>query len=90
MRAVWLTAFGDPEVLVGGDAPEPVAGSGQALVDVAYVNVTFVETQFRATGFGPFRASPPMIPGNGVGGLVAAVGPAPAGTPSGSPYPPTG
>ncbi|MDQ7905926.1 zinc-binding dehydrogenase [Phytohabitans sp. ZYX-F-186] len=75
MRAVWLTRFGDPSVLVPGDAPDPVPGPGQVLIDVAYANITFVETQFRATGDGPFNARPPFIPGNGVGGVVAAVGP---------------
>lgn len=52
MRAVWLTEFGAPEVLVAGDAPDPVAGPGQALVNVAFANITFVDTQFRATGSG--------------------------------------
>jgi NADPH2:quinone reductase len=75
MRAVWLTDFGGPEVLVAGEAPDPVPGPGQALVDVAFANITFVETQFRATGAGPFRGELPMIPGNGVGGVVTAVGP---------------
>ncbi|WP_329105239.1 zinc-binding dehydrogenase [Micromonospora sp. NBC_01699] len=75
MRAVWLTGFGGPEKLVPGDAPDPVAGPGQALIEVAYVNITFVETQFRATGAGPYRPELPMIPGNGVGGVVSAVGP---------------
>src|SRR5262245_31652090 len=74
MRAVWLTGHGGPELLVPGDAPDPVAGPGEAPVEVAFVNVTFIETMFRATGFGPFDASFPMIPGNGVGGVVAAVG----------------
>jgi NADPH:quinone reductase len=75
MRAVWLREFGGPDVLVAADAPEPVAGPGQALIDVAFANITFVETQFRATGAGPFEPALPMIPGNGVGGVVAAVGP---------------
>lgn len=75
MRAVWLKEFGAPQVLVAGDAAEPVPGPGQVLLEVAYANITFVETQFRATGAGPFRAELPMIPGNGVGGLVTAVGP---------------
>jgi len=75
MRAVWLREFGGPEVLVPGAAPDPVAGEGQVLIDVAHVNLTFVETQFRATGLGPFTGALPMIPGNGVGGTVAAVGP---------------
>ncbi|MFJ9780680.1 zinc-binding dehydrogenase [Amycolatopsis sp. NPDC101161] len=74
MRAVWLREFGGPEVLVPGDAPDPVPGSGQVLVEVAYANTTFVETQFRAGAPGPFRAEPPLIPGNGVGGVISAVG----------------
>ena len=68
--AVWMTAFGPPEVLVPGEAPEPEPADGQVVVDVVHANITFVETQFRATGFGPLRAEPPLIPGNGVGGTV--------------------
>jgi len=74
MRAVWLREFGEPEVLTLGEAPDPVAGPGQVVVDVEFVNITFIETQFRATGRGPFGATLPMIPGNGVGGVVASVG----------------
>jgi NADPH2:quinone reductase len=75
VRAVWLREFGGPEVLVPGPAPDPVPGPGQVLIEVAHANLTFVETMFRATGFGPFPATPPLIPGNGVGGVIAAVGP---------------
>ncbi|MET7966075.1 zinc-binding dehydrogenase [Micromonospora sp. NPDC005305] len=75
MRAVWLREFGGPEVLVPGPAPDPVPGPGQVLVEVAHANITFVETMFRATGFGPFTATLPVIPGNGVGGTVTGVGP---------------
>jgi NADPH:quinone reductase len=74
MRAVLLSEFGPPDVLVPTDAPEPVAGAGQVVIDVAFANITFVETQFRATGFGPFKPELPLIPGNGVGGTVASVG----------------
>ena len=76
MRAVWLTRFGDPSVLVAGDAPDPVPGPGQVLVDVEYANITFVETQVRA-GRPPHPSMAPELPailGNGVGGLVAATG----------------
>ncbi|MEU1687369.1 zinc-binding dehydrogenase [Micromonospora sp. NPDC005707] len=75
MRAVWLREFGGPEMLVPGPAPDPVPGPGQVLIDVAHANITFVETMFRATGFGPFTAALPVIPGNGVGGTVTGVGP---------------
>jgi len=85
LRAVWLRSFGPPSVLEAGDAPEPVAGPGQAVIDVHHANITFVETQFRATGKGPFAGTPlPMVPGNGVGGYVVPAGGA---TPSGGPRP---
>ncbi|GAA2087208.1 zinc-binding dehydrogenase [Actinomadura alba] len=73
MRAVWLTKFGGPEVLAARDTPEPVAGPGQALIDVEFANITFIETQIRS-GRGPFEVELPMILGNGVGGVVASVG----------------
>ncbi|ASO20327.1 zinc-binding dehydrogenase [Actinoalloteichus hoggarensis] len=77
MRAVWLREWGGPEVLVAGRAPDPTAGPGQVVIAVAFAGITFVETQFRA-GRGPRRAEPatlPLIPGNGVSGVVTSVGP---------------
>jgi NADPH:quinone reductase len=73
MRAVWLTEFGGPEVLVPRDTPDPVPGPGQVLVEVRFANITFVETQVRA-GTGPYRPTLPVIPGNGVGGVVRSTG----------------
>ncbi|WP_433134750.1 zinc-binding dehydrogenase [Micromonospora sp. CA-240977] len=75
MRAVWLREFGGPEVLVPGPATDPTPGPDQVLVDVAHANITFVETQQRSGRPGPFQITPPLIPGNGVGGVIAAVGP---------------
>ncbi|NUR29950.1 MAG: zinc-binding dehydrogenase [Catenulispora sp.] len=74
MRAVWLRDFGPAENLRIEETPEPVPAPNTALVDVTYANITFVETQVRA-GNGPFRPQLPTIPGNGVGGVVRAVGP---------------
>jgi NADPH2:quinone reductase len=76
MRAVLLREFGPPSVLVPSNVPEPTAASGQVLIDVACANVTFVETQIRA-GRPPNPAMLPGLPavlGNGVGGVVSAVG----------------
>lgn len=76
MRAILLSAFGPPDHLVPADVPEPVAGPGEVVVDVAYASVTFVETQVRA-GRAPNPAMAPALPailGNGVGGVVAATG----------------
>jgi NADPH:quinone reductase len=76
MRAVVLRKFGPPWNLAVAEVREPAAGPGQALVDVHLANVTFVETQVRA-GRPPSPAMAPDLPvilGNGVGGVVAAVG----------------
>ncbi|RST21447.1 NADPH:quinone reductase [Streptomyces sp. WAC04770] len=75
MLSVVMEEFGGPEVLRARRVEDPVPGPGQLLVDVAYASVTFVETQVRS-GNGPFGRPPlPRVPGNGVGGRVAAVGP---------------
>ena len=55
MRAVLLREFGPPGVLEPADVPEPVVRDGQVLIDVAYANITFVETQFRATRLRPVQ-----------------------------------
>jgi NADPH:quinone reductase len=76
MLAVWVTKFGGPEVLVARETPDPVPAEGQVVVDVTAASITFVETRVRA-GSGPFPAGapePPFVPGNGVGGIVSAVG----------------
>jgi NADPH:quinone reductase len=77
VRAILLSAFGPPDALVVTDLPAPVPGPGQALIEVEFASITFVETQVRA-GKPPNPAmlpSLPMVPGNGVGGRVVAVGP---------------
>lgn len=76
MRAVLMSEFGPPEVLVPRHVPDPVAEPGHALIDVEIANITFVETQLRA-GKAPHPSMQPRlptIPGNGVGGVVAEVG----------------
>ncbi|GLY15796.1 NADPH:quinone reductase [Kineosporia sp. NBRC 101677] len=73
MQAVWLKEFGSPEVLHVQETPDPRPEAGQVLVEIEFAGITWIETMFRANGFGPFPA-PPMIPGNGVGGTVVEVG----------------
>jgi NADPH2:quinone reductase len=78
MRAVVLNRFGPPSELVPEKLPDPVPGPGQVVVAVEAVSITFVETQIRA-GHPPHPSMSPELPvilGNGVGGVVAAVGPA--------------
>jgi len=63
-------------VLVAEDVCDPLPGPGQVAIDVDVANLTFVETQVRA-GRPPHPSMLPPLPailGNGVGGVVAAVG----------------
>jgi NADPH2:quinone reductase len=75
MRVIRATRFGGPEVLVPSEAPEPVAGPGQVVVEVSAAGVLFVETQIRRGQLhGYFDVEPPYVPGDDVAGLVIAVG----------------
>jgi NADPH:quinone reductase len=75
MRAVEVTRFGGPEVLALRELPDPVAGPGQMVVDVAAVDVLFVDAKLRG-GWAQewFTVEPPYVPGNGVAGVVRSVG----------------
>ncbi len=75
MRVVQVKRFGGPEELVLGEAPAPVAGEDQVVVDVAVAGMTFVETQIRR-GVDKWHAQPslPYVPGSLVAGRVASVG----------------
>lgn len=76
MLAVVLAEFGPPSVLRPAELPDPVPGPGQVVVEAAFANITFVETQIRA-GRPPNPAMAPALPavlGNGTGGVVSAVG----------------
>jgi NADPH2:quinone reductase len=76
MQAVWIHEFGGPEVLTVRETPDPAPAPGQVVVDVAAASITFIETLVRANK-APFPSGgpqPPYVPGNGVGGTVAALG----------------
>jgi NADPH2:quinone reductase len=77
VRAVVLREFGPPDRLVAEEVPDPEPAAGQAVVDVQFASITFVETQLRS-GRPPVPAMAPRLPvilGNGVGGVVSSVGP---------------
>lgn len=75
MRVVEVTKFGGPEVLTVRELADLEAGPGQVLIDVVAVDVLYVDTSIRA-GWGRewFTVTPPYVPGNGVAGVVRAVG----------------
>lgn len=76
MRAVQVKEFGGPEVLVPVELPDPEPAAGEMVIDVAYADTLFVETQVRS-GWGReyFDVTPPYVPGGGVSGTVTETGP---------------
>jgi len=68
MRALQFKAYGGPEVLEVGDAPEPLAGPGQIRIAVRAASVNPVD--WKAFG-GAFAGSQPMV-GTGYLGYDAA------------------
>ncbi|WP_285369630.1 MULTISPECIES: zinc-binding dehydrogenase [unclassified Streptomyces] len=75
VRAVQVTRFGGPEVLVTAQLPDPVAGPGEVVVGVEAADVILFEARIReglAQDFLPVR--PPYVPGGAVAGRVLSVG----------------
>lgn len=67
--------FGEPDVLLMSEAPGPTAGPGQVVIDVFAADTLHVDTVIRRGAF-PFPVvEPPYVPGGGVAGTVASVGP---------------
>jgi NADPH2:quinone reductase len=75
VQAIEVRRFGPPDVLELRELPDPVPGPGQIVVSTAASDVLFVDTMIRSgKGADYFPIRPPYIPGNGVGGIVAALG----------------
>ncbi|MDQ6796594.1 MAG: NADP-dependent oxidoreductase [Actinomycetota bacterium] len=72
MRAITVSAFGDPDTLTPADLPVPVPGSGQLIVRVAAAGVGPWDVKVRKGLFGPKRF--PYIPGAEISGTVDALG----------------
>ncbi|GLZ02575.1 NADPH:quinone reductase [Actinomadura sp. NBRC 104412] len=75
MRGVWLREFGGPEVLRPGDVPEPSPRAGEVVIGVEAIGIPFIETQVRSGSAPVPLPELPVVPGNGVGGTVVALGP---------------
>ena len=73
MKALLSTAVGGPDTLSLGELPDPVAGPGQIVIDVAaasvnYPDVLIIEDRYQ------FKPPRPFAPGGEVAGTVSAVG----------------
>ena len=52
MKAALIAKNGGPEVLIYGDAPDPVAGPGQVVVDIYAASVNAADWKVRVDGDG--------------------------------------
>ncbi len=73
MKAVLSTVVGGPETLELSELPDPVAGTGQVLIDVKacgvnYPDVLIIEDKYQ------FKPPRPFAPGGEVSGVIGAVG----------------
>jgi NADPH:quinone reductase len=75
VRAVAIEKFGDPSGLVVIDAPDPVPGLGQVLIDTEAIGVGGVDAVIRRGTLGGYGFTEGLIPGSEVAGRVSAVGP---------------
>jgi NADPH2:quinone reductase len=73
MKAVVIHRPGGPEQLVLADMPDPVAGPGEVVIDVAYAGCNWADTQVRQ-GIYPHPMVYPLVMGFEVSGRVAALG----------------
>jgi putative PIG3 family NAD(P)H quinone oxidoreductase len=74
MHAVVITEPGDPDVLRWTEVPDPVAGPGEVVVDVAASGVNRADLMQRQGMYPPPPGAPPY-PGLECAGTVAAIGP---------------
>jgi NADPH:quinone reductase-like Zn-dependent oxidoreductase len=71
MKAVFIDRFGGPEVLTYGDRPDPLAGPGQVVVDVAAASVNGADWRVRAGQYADAKF--PLVLGRDFSGTVSAV-----------------
>ena len=65
MRAIQLSEFGGPELLVVSEVPDPVPGDGEQVLDVLASGVNYADTHQTEDSY-LAKQSLPMIPGGEV------------------------
>ncbi|MFZ2530073.1 MAG: quinone oxidoreductase [Rhodococcus sp. (in: high G+C Gram-positive bacteria)] len=71
MRAIEVTRFGEPDVLVPAELPDPSPGPGELLVGTDAIGVNYIDTYFRT---GVYATELPYVPGSEGTGRVVALG----------------
>jgi NADPH:quinone reductase-like Zn-dependent oxidoreductase len=80
MRAAYITGYGDNSVVSHGEVPDPIAGAGQALVEVKAAGVNPVEIAMRMGAFhAAFPFTFPQVMGFDISGVVRS-------SPEGAPF----
>ena len=74
MKAVLLTKHGGPEMLRYGEAPDPVAGPGEVVVDIHAASVNAADYKVRLGGGRYTLSQFPHILGRDFSGVVSALG----------------
>jgi NADPH:quinone reductase-like Zn-dependent oxidoreductase len=74
MRAILLTGHGGPEMLRYGDAPDPIAGPAEILVDIFAASVNAADYKVRLGGGRSGNIRFPHILGRDFSGVVSAAG----------------
>src|SRR5271155_2616604 len=74
MQALICPSLGPAENLKVKEVDEPVAGEGEALVEVAYAGLNFFDTLI-IEGKYQVKAAPPFSPGGEFSGRVVCLGP---------------
>src|SRR5271155_3290994 len=74
MKAMLLTGHGGPEMLRLGEAPDPVAGPGEVVVDVHAASVNAADYKVRLGSGGYSNLKLPHILGRDFSGVVSALG----------------
>ena len=72
MKAAYIQQFGGPEVLQYGDLPDPAAGRGEVVVDVAAASVNGADWKARSGQGAPAKF--PLVLGRDFSGVVASTG----------------
>lgn len=73
MLAAVMHAYGDPEELTLEHRPDPVAGPGEVVVDVAAASINFPDVLMMAGRY-QVRLPLPFVPGGELAGTVRSVG----------------